>query len=170
MIDGRTKSRLHGRGVRLRLRMRLRVRLDLRVREMYGRLLGMLMVDHGGFRVAASAGSQGGSQCINLLLEFGDSAVGLLLPLATRRSDYTLSTGLCASLAGAGGVAVVKFALDLELATCLARSRSLDIVGVVGIPRWTLLVGRAFRALMCLCWGVVGRRRHSLVGGVWRGL
>jgi hypothetical protein len=170
MIHGGTKSRLNGWGVRMGLRMRLWVWLYLRVREMHGRLLWMLVFDHGGLRVAPSTGSQRGSQCIDLLLELGDSAVGLLLPLATRGSDYTLSASLCASLAGAGGIAVVEFAFHLELATCLAGSRSLDVIGVVGVPRWTLLVGPAFGALMCLCRGVVGRRGHALVRGVRRGL
>ena len=97
----------------------------------------MMSVRHdrinGRVRVGASTCGQRRRESIDFLLQLGDTAVGLLLPLPARRRDDTCSIGLCASLAGPGGMVVTQLTFDFELSACLAGTRSLDVVGIMWI-------------------------------------
>ena len=84
------------------------------------------MVRHGVW--VATTSSQRSRQGIDLLLQFGDPAVGLLLPFAIRRSDDTLSSRLCTSFASR--TVVVDLTLDFELAAGLTSSGPLQVIRV----------------------------------------
>ena len=84
------------------------------------------MVGHGVWVTTTS--SQGRRQGIDLLLQFGDPAVGLFLPFAIRRSDDALSSSLCTAFAGR--TVVIYLTLDLELAACFAGSGPFQVVGI----------------------------------------
>ena len=114
--------------------------------------------------IRSTSGSQRCRQSIDLLLELGNPAIGLLLALATGRGDDALSTGLCAAFARACGVVVIWLALDFQPAAGFACSDSLQVVRVCRVARGALVI---FRAVVGLVVGVVARRRcDALVGGV----
>lgn len=83
---------------------------------------------------AAPGRLQARRQSIDLLLQLGDSAVGLLLPLPGGLGDYALASSLRTPLARAIVVERVRLALDLQAAAGLASTGALRVVGSWGVP------------------------------------
>lgn len=76
-------------------------------------------------------------QRINLPLQLSHPTIRLLLAFTGRRGDNTRTTRLRASLAGAVGVAEVRFAADFEVPASFAGAGAFEVaVGVVGGICW----------------------------------